>query len=229
MSLSIVEINNQITKCTYCRLHKTRLKAVCGKGKIPSEFMFIAQAPGRMEDNEGKILIGPSGKVFQNLLESVGLTRNNIYTTNLVKCFLPKCRKPRQDEIDTCYELYLKSEIDLVKPEIIVALGYHVTKFIFKIFDLNVPNKFGFKTTFGKLFVSKNRKIIPLRHPATVVHNSSTIEKLHAEYSILKTLQFNCKQINKCETFNQYRKGLLPSDFVNQFCFGNWKCCSHIY
>ncbi|MCW8994412.1 MAG: uracil-DNA glycosylase, partial [Psychromonas sp.] len=122
MSDSILEINQQIVECKYCRLNLTRAKSVCGEGPIPSKFMFIAQAPGRNEDQEGEIFIGPSGKVFDILIDSADIKRNQVYITNLVKCFLPKCRKPRQDELYTCYELYLKKEIDLVKPEVIVCL-----------------------------------------------------------------------------------------------------------
>ncbi len=126
MAESILNINSQIKHCKYCRLYETRLNAVCGEGIIPSKFMIIAQAPGRMEDQEGEILIGPSGKVFNSLLEQVQLKRKETYLTNLIKCFLPKCRKPKSDELITCNELYLEKEIELVKPEIIVTLGYEI-------------------------------------------------------------------------------------------------------
>ena len=229
MSQSIHEINHQIKQCNFCRLHETRIKAVCGEGVIPSEFMFIAQAPGRTEDKEGKMFIGPSGKVFDILLSHVELKRRDIYISNLVKCFLPKCRKPRHDEIETCYNLYLKKEIDLVKPEIIVTLGYHVTKFIFKIYGLNVPNRIGFKSTFGKLFVAKNKKIIPLRHPATVVHKSTSLEELKTEYQILRILQSACGFIDKCAEFEQYKKGLTQIDFIDLYCHGDWSKCEYYH
>ncbi len=227
MNIEPEQINRQIKNCSYCRLHETRINAVCGEGVIPSKFMFIAQAPGRTEDKEGKMFIGPSGKIFDILLSHINLKRDSVYMSNLIKCFLPKCRKPHQDEIETCYKLYLKKEIELVKPEIIVTLGYHVTKYIFKIYGLNVPNRIGFKSTFGKLFVAKNKKILPLRHPATVVHNSSNINKLKKEYEILKTLQSACCFIDKCPKFIEYKKGLVPVDFVNLYCYGNWNKCEY--
>lgn len=229
MNIELEQINRQIKNCSYCRLHETRINAVSGEGIIPSKFMFIAQAPGRTEDKEGKMFIGPSGKVFDNLLSHVGLKRDSVYMSNLIKCFLPKCRKPHQDEIETCYKLYLKKEIKLVKPEIIVTLGYHVTKYIFKIYGLKVPNKIGFKSTFGKLFVAKNKKILPLRHPATVVHNSSNINKLKKEYEILKTLQSVCTLTEKCPKFMEYKKGLVPVDFVNLYCYGDWSICEYYH
>ena len=179
MEETIEDLNHQIKHCIHCRLHATRMNAVCGEGPVPSRIMIIAQAPGRKEDNEAKMLIGPSGKVFDKLIRSVDLKRENIYVTNLLKCFLPNCRKPRRDEMNICYQRYLQKETELVKPEIMVTLGYHVTKFIFSQTGLKVPNKIEFKNTFGQLFTSKNRKIVPLRHPATVVHNSTNLKKLY--------------------------------------------------
>lgn len=226
MEQTLTNINNQIKQCTLCRLHKTRINAVCGEGQIPSKIMIIAQAPGRTEDKDGKILIGPSGKVFDKLLDKVSLKRQKIYITNLLKCFLPNCRKPRRDEMNICYQRYLQKEIELVKPEIVVTLGYHVTKFIFSQNGLKVPNKIEFKTTFGQLFTAKNRKIIPLRHPATAVHNSTYLKKLSDEYTILKTLQSKCKYIDQCIIPKKYKKGLIPKDVLDKYCHGNWKQCN---
>jgi hypothetical protein len=92
---------------------------------------------------------------------------------------------------------------------------------------LKVPNKIGFKSTFGKLFVAKNKKIVPLRHPAIVVHNSSNIEKLKKEYMILKTLQSACSYTEKCSKFIEYKKGLVPVDYINLNCFGDWSKCEY--
>lgn len=226
MKQSLNDINNQIKQCTLCRLHKTRINAVCGEGLVPSKIMIIAQAPGRTEDKEGKMLIGPSGKVFDKLLHSADLKRENIYITNLLKCFLPNCRKPRRDEMKVCYQIYLQNEIEMVKPEIIVTLGYHVTKFIFSQNGLKVPNKIEFRTTFGQLFTAKNRRIIPLRHPATVVHNSTNLKKLSDEYAILKTLQTKCRYFNQCIIPKKYKNGLIPKDLLDKFCHGNWRSCN---
>ncbi|MCB2195903.1 MAG: uracil-DNA glycosylase [Bacteroidetes bacterium] len=218
-------INSQIRHCQYCRLYETRTHAVCGEGIAPSKFMFIAQAPGRTEDAESKILVGPSGKVFDDLMCEVGLQREEIYITNLLKCFLPKCRKPRTDEINTCYHLYLKKEIELVKPEIIITLGYHVSKFIFKIYGLKIPTRIDFREAFGKLHISKNKKIVPVRHPATVVHKSKQFSKLVKDYSIIKTLHTECPLIDNCKQHKNFNQGLLPINFVKANCFGDWFSC----
>ncbi|HSH51596.1 MAG TPA: uracil-DNA glycosylase [Bacteroidales bacterium] len=226
MEQTIEDINNQIKHCSHCRLHATRINAVCGEGPVPSKIMVIAQAPGRTEDKKGKMFIGPSGKVFDKLIYSAGLKREKIYITNLLKCFLPNCRKPRPDEMSICFNKYLQKEIEMVKPEIIVTLGYHVTKFIFAQNELKVPNRIEFKSTFGQLFTAKNRKIIPLRHPATVVHNSTNLKKLSDEYAILKTIQSKCRYFNQCMIPEKYKNGLVPKGLLDKFCYGNWKHCN---
>jgi len=220
-------IIDEINRCTSCRLSETRQKAVVPEGTFPSKFMFIAQAPGRAEDKEGEMLIGPSGKVFNTLLTTVGLKRNEIYLTNLLKCFLPKCRKPRQDEMKTCYENFLQYEIQFVKPEIIVALGFHVTRFLFKLYGFPVPNKNEIKDIFGHLYYAKKQKILLLKHPATVVHKSSTLENLKKEYQILKTLQNKCPNITECFKYKDYLNGLTVQSFVELNCFGNWEKCTY--
>lgn len=221
----LLDINHQIKQCRFCRLHETRKNAVCGEGKVPSKWMIIAQAPGRIEDEKSHLLIGPSGKIFDELMDRINLKREDIYLTNLIKCFLPKCRKPKADELNTCYDLYLKKELELIKPQIIVTLGYHVSKFIFRKYDLRVPSKIGFRATFGSLFVSKNKKIVPVRHPATVVHQSKQFSKLLSDYKILETLQNPCAFIHSCPKFSEYKKGMLPIDWIEQYCYGNWQIC----
>ena len=213
--------------CKYCRLSQTRDKVVCGEGRIPTKFLFIAQAPGRSEDRQGRILVGPSGKIFDSLVESVGMQRSEIYITNLLKCFLPRCRKPRHDEMETCYNLYLKKEIEVVKPEIIVTLGFHVTRFILGIYNISVPNKLEIKSVFGNLYFAKNQKILPLRHPATVVHKSKSNESLIKDFQILKTLQYICPKHKNCFVPIKFRQGLLPEDYLEIFCYGNWKNCKY--
>jgi len=225
MNADLEEINFQIRQCKSCRLWQTRNIAVCGEGLSPSKFMFVAQAPGRVEDKEGKMLVGPSGKIFDDLLDYIELKRNEIYLTNLLKCFLPKCMKPKQDEMEICFNLYLKREIELVKPEVIVTLGFHVTRFIFQQYNLPVPNKFEIKTIFGKINFAKNQKILPLKHPATVVHRSKSLENLKKEYKILKILLNPCSKLKECKVPKQFEKGLIPDDHIQLYCYGNWMNC----
>lgn len=87
-------LNAEIRTCRRCRLAKSRINALCGEGDLHAELMLIAQAPGEKEDREGKMFISPSGRVLDELLAGVGIQREKIYMTNLIKCMLPKNRKP---------------------------------------------------------------------------------------------------------------------------------------
>ncbi len=100
-------------------------------------------------------------------------------------------------------------------------------KFIFKRFDLKVPTRIGFRKSFGKIFVAKNRKIVPVRHPATVVHESKQFSKLVEDYKILKTLQSNCPLIDSCAQYRRFEEGLIPHEFVELHCYGDWKNCKY--
>ncbi len=129
--MKIEELNKQIKECKRCRLYKTRRNAVCGEGNLNAKIMLVAQAPGEKEDEEGRMFVGPSGKVLDELLSKAGVSREKIYMTNLIKCMLPKYRKPKQDEIKAC-SYYLNEEIKLINPEVLAPLGYYATRCIFE-------------------------------------------------------------------------------------------------
>ncbi len=90
VAMEMEKLNKSIKKCKRCRLFKTRTNVLCGEGNILARIMLIAQAPGKNEDKEGRMFIGPSGKVLDELLNSAKITRSDIYMTNLIKCMLPK-------------------------------------------------------------------------------------------------------------------------------------------
>jgi len=164
------KLNKMIRECKKCRLSETRTNVICGEGNLNAKIMLIAQAPGEKEDREGRMFVGPSGKVLDELLESAGIKRREIYMTNLIKCMLPKYRKPKQDEIKAC-SYYLNEEIKLVNPKILVPLGYYATCYIFQRYGIPLPSRAEFPSVFGKLFLAKDKKILPLSHPATCLYN----------------------------------------------------------
>ena len=147
--------------------------------------MIIAQAPGEIEDQEGKMFIGPSGKIFDELLMMVGIDRKDIYITNLVKCMLPKYRKPKENEIETCAQ-YLDKELELIDPNIISTLGYFAAKYIFEKYD--IASELDFPECYGKVFVADNKKLVPLQHPTTLLFNESLRDEIAQEYRVLKKL-----------------------------------------
>jgi DNA polymerase len=132
--------------------------------------MLIAQAPGKNEDLEGRMFIGPSGQVLDDLLRSSRIDREAIYMTNLVKCMLPKYRRPKSDEIEACSP-YLDKEIKLVNPELLASLGYFATRYILGKFKLPLPAKAEFRQVYGKVLKAGEKRIIPLQHPAAILYD----------------------------------------------------------
>jgi len=120
----IQNLNDEIKKCKKCRLTMTRTNVLCGEGDLCAELMLIAQAPGEQEDKEDKMFIGPSGEVLDELLKIICIDRKENYMTNLIKCMLPKNRKPKSDEVASCSQ-YLDREIDLIHPGMLAPLGYY--------------------------------------------------------------------------------------------------------
>lgn len=215
----------QIRRCKLCRLYKTRNYALPGEGKVNSELMFIAQAPGREEDQAGKMFVGPSGEILDELFAEIGLKRNQVYMTNMVKCFLPKCRKPKQEEIDTC-NVYLNKEIELGEAKILIPLGYHPTKHLLRLYNQRIPDKHHFPSLFGQLIVAQDKKILPLRHPATVVHGSSTQEKLLREYRKINVVTQTCQWFHLCPIKKFYDTGKLSKTWIDKYCKGDWESCT---
>ncbi len=186
------DLNNEIRECKKCRLSTTRMHALCGEGDQNAKLMLIAQAPGENEDREGKMFIGPSGKVLDELLLISNIDRKEVYMTNLVKCMLPNYRKPKHDEIETCSH-YLDKEIELINPEILAPLGYYAVRYIFEKYAIALPPKAEYHKILGDVFLSGDRKIIPLQHPASVLYNPSMKDTLIKTYHNMKIVLENCK------------------------------------
>lgn len=178
-------LNKEIRCCNKCRLAKSRKNAVCGEGDLSAQILFIAQAPGENEDREGRMFIGPSGMVFNEMLRKIELDRKDIYMTNLIKCLLPKNRKPKADEIETCGR-FLEREIGVVRPGILVPLGYYATRYIFKKYGIAYSSKAEFYRVYGDIFVVGDQEIIPVQHPAALLHNVAVREDMIRNYRNLR-------------------------------------------
>jgi len=174
-------LNSEIKRCYQCRLARTRTNALCGEGNLYADLMLSAQAPGENEDREGRMFIGPSGIVLNELLAKIDIRRREIYMTNLIKCMLPKNRKPKSEEIASCSP-YLDREIEIVDPKILAPLGYYATRYIFEKYRICVPPRIGFREIYGNVLDIDDRRIIPLQHPAAVLHNISIKELMVRNY-----------------------------------------------
>ncbi len=170
---SLDVLNYQIRVCKKCRLSATRRNALIGEGNINARILFIALSPGAKEDVQNSMFVGPSGQVFNRLLVAAGIDRKSVFMTNLVKCILPKNRKPKMDEITAC-NAFLNEEIAIIQPEVIVPLGYYATRTILTKYPNN-PFAEGrsFKEINGRLLTINRMKVLPLTHPSALLYNPS--------------------------------------------------------
>ena len=177
----------EIKHCNRCRLCETRTNALCGEGPLNARLMLVAQAPGEKEDMEGRMFIGPSGKVLDKLLQEAGIDRERLYMTNLIKCMLPRYRRPKQDEISACSP-YLERETELVNPEILVPLGFYATRYILQKYEVPMPARDEFCRLYGETIKTSGPKILPLQHPAAALHTPQLLKEMTENYRKMKTL-----------------------------------------
>ena len=121
---SLTELKSLCKECKRCQLHKTRKNTVFEKGNEHAIMMLVGEAPGEEEDIKGEPFVGRAGKLITKMLEAIKLTRDDVYIANVLKCRPPGNRDPEPEETDTC-KIYLRKQIDLIDPKIILALGRH--------------------------------------------------------------------------------------------------------
>jgi len=180
MSLELEKIRKKVTICKKCVLHKSRTKAVPGKGNFNAELLFVGEAPGKNEDAQGEPFVGIAGKKLSIALEHAGLSRNQVYITNIVKCRPPKNRVPNDNEKKAC-ETYLKSEINIIKPKIICVMGN--TAYHSLLGGSNITKNH------GKIIKKNTNHYFLTIHPAATIYNQSLLLTLKKDMKLLvKTL-----------------------------------------
>lgn len=179
------EIEEEAKLCRKCKLYKKRKNVVFGYGNLNSKLMFIGEAPGKNEDEKGIPFCGKAGKILDTLLETISLKRKNIYITNILKCRPPLNRKPKRQEIEKC-GIYLKKQIEIIKPKIICCLGEVALKFILK--NYSIKEKIKISKMHGKVIETKNFKILPFFHPAYAIYNKKIFDVMKNDFKKLKEL-----------------------------------------
>jgi uracil-DNA glycosylase len=158
---SLEEIAQLVHRCTDCVLHESRTIAVPGDGDANADIMFIGEGPGYQEDRQGKPFVGPAGRFLDELLASIGLKREQVFITNMVKCRPPQNRDPQPSEMLACSK-YLNRQIELINPKLIVTLGrFSLGKFF--------PGE-SISRARGKAREKEGRFIYPIMHPAAGLH-----------------------------------------------------------
>jgi len=151
----------QIKQCERCRLAKTRTIAVPGSGPADADIMFVGEAPGMHEDQQGVPFVGAAGKFLDQLLGMINLSRKDVFIANVIKCRPPNNRDPQPDEISAC-EGYLKRQIELIKPKIIVTLGRFSMRLAFS--GVTISRIHGTPKKVGDIVY------FPMFHPAAALH-----------------------------------------------------------
>ncbi len=125
-------LREQVAGCTQCELHQGRKQTVFGVGARDADWMVIGEAPGAEEDRQGEPFVGRAGKLLNAMLEAIGLQRSQVYIANILKCRPPNNRDPRPAEVALC-ENYLKKQIDLIQPKVILAVGRIAAQNLLKV------------------------------------------------------------------------------------------------
>ncbi len=120
--MTLEELQQKCASCKKCELGNTRTNIVFGAGNKNAKLMFVGEAPGEQEDLSGIPFVGRAGKLFDKYLEAVGISRDEVYIANMLKCRPPKNRDPLPSEQDVCIE-YLREQVRIIKPKMIVCLG----------------------------------------------------------------------------------------------------------
>jgi DNA polymerase len=185
------KIKQEVLLCQKCPLYKDRIYPVIGEGNHQAKIVFVAEAPGFSETKTGHPFRGPSGKILDELLDSVGIKRQDIYITNLLKDRLPNNRNPEMEEIKACYP-FLKRQIEIIKPKIICLLGRYAMQFLMEKFGLEEEIQ-PISKIHGQVFQSNKLlegvKIIPLYHPAVATYNVNMKSILMEDFQILKKIE----------------------------------------
>ena len=168
------ELAQLVTHCQACPLAQTRRRAVMGRGSHKAEIMFIAEAPGAKEDEAGIPFVGPSGQLFERLLADCGLTREEVYITNILKCHPPHNRDPQPLEKERCFP-YLRCETALLQPKIIVCLGRVAAQ------RLLAPD-YRISRQHGTWIHRKHYALTAVYHPSALLRDASKIEATRADF-----------------------------------------------
>lgn len=170
--------------CTRCRLAEGRTQVVFGVGDPNADLMFVGEAPGFHEDQQGYPFVGAAGKLLDKLLAGIGLDRESVYIANVLKCRPPGNRDPQPDEIDTC-EPHLFRQLELIEPKLVATLGNFATKLLSgKPAGITKVHGYEQEVTLG----SRTVLLYPIFHPAAALYTPSMLKVLEEDFARIPAL-----------------------------------------
>lgn len=180
----LIEVFREAESCERCPLHETRTRVVFGAGDADADLIFVGEAPGADEDRRGLPFVGRAGQLLNQLLEDVGLSRERVFITNVLKSRPPGNRDPKPEEIEACRP-FLYRQIELIEPKVLATLGNFSTKLltgdptgITRVRGIPQTHKLGARTV----------RIFPLLHPAAALRTPKMRETLAADFETLREL-----------------------------------------
>jgi uracil-DNA glycosylase len=173
-----------VAGCTRCRLAQSRTQVVFGSGNPRAELMFVGEAPGFHEDKQGLPFVGQAGKLLEKLLGGIGMSRQDVFIANVLKCRPPGNRDPQPDEIEAC-ESHLFRQIELIEPAVVATLGNFATKLLSGR-PLGITRVHGQEqeTTLG----GRSVLLYPLYHPAAALYTPAMLKVLESDFARIPQL-----------------------------------------
>jgi DNA polymerase len=172
------DIGPACTRCKLCTLGRTQI--VFGMGHTRARLMFVGEAPGEEEDQRGEPFVGRSGQLLTKIIEAIGLSRDQVYIANVIKCRPPNNRNPEPDEVAAC-EPFLFRQIDVIKPAVIVPLGKFAAQCLLKTTDPITRLR-------GRRFDYRGTTLIPTFHPAYLLRNPSAKREVWEDMKLVRAI-----------------------------------------
>jgi len=176
---ALEDIHAQVRACTRCPLHVGRTHAVPGDGPVNATLMFIGEAPGFHEDQQGIPFVGAAGRFLNELLQKASIDRGMVYITNVIKCRPPGNRDPLIEEVNVCAP-FLEQQIEIINPQVIVTLGRHSMNRAFPDEKISIVH--------GQPRKVNNRVYFPMYHPAAALHQPSLRSTVATDFDRLRAL-----------------------------------------
>jgi DNA polymerase len=180
----LAALATSVAGCTRCPLAAGRTQVVFGSGDPAADLMFVGEAPGFHEDQQGVPFVGQAGKLLERLLAGIGLERRGVYIANVIKCRPPGNRDPQPEEIEAC-ESYLFRQVELIRPRVVATLGNFATKLLSgKPTGITRVHGQEQETTIG----GRRVLLYPLYHPAAALYTPAMLKVLESDFARLPEL-----------------------------------------
>jgi DNA polymerase len=177
---TLAHLKKTVLACERCDLAKTRKTVVFGEGNPKADIVFVGEAPGEEEDNQGRPFVGRAGKLLDQLIERIGVGRSDVFICNVLKCRPPGNRDPEPQEAASCKE-YLLAQLDIIRPRVICTLGRHAYNTLLEV-DAPISRIRGKMTTFRGI------PLLPTYHPSYLLRSQSKITDAWEDMETLKKM-----------------------------------------